>query len=252
MLDRTLWHGKYRRSSVPSFPCSRCKNGRLIFQRETLQAKEPKWSEADHDNPYYDPDFDTERFTAFAICDRGDCGDVVAIAGYIDFEEADDPHHGFYNIRVLSPEIMHPPPAIINIPDGTPDAVKEELELSFQLFWSDFGSCATRVRTSVERLMDHYGVPKYQLVKKKGGGKQRRRLDLYTRIKRFCTVAKNVVHEDHLHAIRAVGNLGTHDGTMDRDVILDAYEVYEHALQEMIARKSTQIKKLAAKLRKMK
>jgi hypothetical protein len=61
-----------------------------------------------HDDDFHDHDFDTERFVAFAICDHAGCGDVLAMAGYLDFVEVDSPH-GFHNIRVLPPEIMHFP-----------------------------------------------------------------------------------------------------------------------------------------------
>ncbi|WP_439356691.1 DUF4145 domain-containing protein [Bradyrhizobium sp. DASA03007] len=90
-------------------------------------------------------------------------------------------------------------------PEKTPELVAQELQTSFQHYWSDLGSCASRMRTSVERLMDHFGVPKSTLVKRAGGGRRRQRIDLYVRIEKFCAAAKNLVHQDSLHAIRTVG-----------------------------------------------
>lgn len=106
------------------------------------------------------------------------------------------------------------------------------------------------MRTSIERLMDHFGIPKTTLVRKAGGGRRRKRIDLYVRIETFCAAAKNVVHQDSLHAIRTVGNLGTHGDDISPELVLDAYEVYEHALNELIGRRSAQIKALAKKLKK--
>jgi hypothetical protein len=53
-----------------------------------------------------------------------------------------------------------------------------------------------------------------------------------------------------VHALRIVGNLGTHRDVLDRTELLDAFEVYEHALEELVGKKSAQIAKLAKKLKK--
>jgi hypothetical protein len=206
----------------------------LLLRKYDVQ--EPQWSKEDHD-------YDTERFVGFAVCDRADCGDVVSVAGEIDVVEIDT-DQGMYNQRVLQP--------MFQVPTEMPEAVALELQTSFQHYWSDLGSCASRLRTSVERLMDHFGIAKTELVKKSGGGRRRKRVDLYKRIERFCSAAKNVVHQDSLHAIRTVGNLGTHGDDLSSDLVLDAYEVYGHALNEIVGRRSAQIRSLARKLKKAK
>jgi hypothetical protein len=75
-------------------------------------------------------------------------------------------------------------------------------------------------------------------------------LDLAARIDKFIAATGDLVHKDHLHALRVVGNLGTHNNSLERNEVLEAFEVYEHALAELIGKKSTQISKLAKKLSK--
>lgn len=133
-----------------------------------------------------------------------------------------------------------------------PEPVKAELELAFQIFWSDTGACATKIRTSVERLMDHFKVARFKRMKDPKNptkpGKLKR-LDLFARIERFIASTGAVVHKDHLHALRVVGNLGTHQNELTRADLLEAFEVYEHALGELVGKKSAQISKLAKKLK---
>jgi hypothetical protein len=50
------------------------------------------------------------------------------------------------------------------------------------------------------------------------------------------------------YALRVAGNLGTHNNTITRTEMLDAFEIYEHALSELIDKKSAQIDKLAKQM----
>lgn len=155
---------------------------------------------------------------------------------------------------LLKPMSMFPAPPIIKFPEKTPGPVAHELDLAFQFYWSDYGACASKIRTSVERLMDHFKVAKFRIAKdpKKPSKKGRMRpIDLASRIDRFISTTGKVVHKDHLHALRVVGNLGTHNNTLTRTELLDAFDIYEHALDELIGKKSSQINAAAKKLSKM-
>jgi hypothetical protein len=148
---------------------------------------------------------------------------------------------------------MYPPPPIISLPKNIPAPVREELEFAFQFYWGDYGACATKIRTSVERLMDHFKVAKFRVAKdqrRPNAPGKLKPLDLSARIDKFISATGSVVHKDHLHALRIVGNLGTHNNALNRGELLDAFEIYEHALSELIDKKSAQIGKLAKKLRK--
>jgi hypothetical protein len=93
--------------------------------------------------------------------------------------------------------------------------------------------------------MDHFKVSKF----KRAGGKLKP-MALYSRIEAFITKNGKVVHKDQLHALRVVGNLGTHNNAATRSDVLEAFQIYEHALDELIGKKSDVIAKLAKKLKK--
>jgi len=51
-----------------------------------------------------------------------------------------------------------------------------------------------------------------------------------------------------LNALRFVGNVGSHEEVLERDVLLDAFEIYEHILEELIGKLPEAIQALAAAL----
>ena len=181
------------------------------------------------------------------------CGQIVAVLGETSVETVPQEDGDWGYESLLRPRSMYPAPPIIKSPEDTPKEIRIELALSFQMFWSDPGSCATKIRTSVERLMDHFGVTKMRIAKDaKNPSKpgKMKPLDLSARIDKFISTTGNAVHKDHLHALRRIGNLGTHMNTLSRGELLDTYEVYEHALEELIGKKSAKIARLAKRLAK--
>jgi hypothetical protein len=134
-----------------------------------------------------------------------------------------------------------PGPRIIQIPSETPDTVGKEIAKAFELFWLDPGGCANRLRVSVERLLDHFKVKKLDIQK----GKKQRTYSLNDRIGMFKK------EEDLLHALRVIGNLGSH-GTATRRALLDAFDIYHDVLQALLSTRRVSIAALAKKVRKTK
>ena len=50
--------------------------------------------------------------------------------------------------------------------------------------------------------------------------------------------------------MRVVGNLGTDNNAATRSDVIEAFQIYEHAQDELIGKKSDVIAKLAKKLKK--
>lgn len=244
-IDRTLLIERFSRSDVPSYVCPTCKKGTLEFDGKSIFVAEPAYSVAMHGEDWWDPEHVIERFTMMLKCNLKKCGEQVAVSGRCSVEEVPDGDDSWSYESFLVPLFMFPAPPIIRTPEEIPHEVKEQLEMSFQIFWRDAGACATKIRTSVERLMDHYGVAKY----KRERGKLKP-LALYARIEKFIAATGEVLHQDHLHALRAIGNLGTHSSMLTRADLLETYEVYEHFLDEVVDKKSKSIAKKAKKLRK--
>ena len=51
-------------------------------------------------------------------------------------------------------------------------------------------------------------------------------------------------------ALKSLGNTGTHEGQVTREDVLDAFEIIEHALAELIDRRTAKVAALARKLSK--
>jgi hypothetical protein len=226
----------------------------LILDQKTLATEETESSKSNHKHEEWEPEWIDERFVCLLRCTSTRCGEIVAVSGKISVEpNYDDEDDDWSYEGLLEPRSMYPPPPIISLPVNVPGPVKEELELAFQFYWGDYGACATKVRTSVERLMDHFKVAKFRIAKdhkKPNAAGKMVPLDLSTRIDKFVSATGALVHKDHLHALRVVGNLGTHKNTLTRTEMLEAFEVYEHALEELVGKKSAQINRVAKKLSK--
>ena len=138
--------------------------------------------------------------------------------------------------QLLRPRAMFPGPPIIALPSELPSDVRREAETSFQLF-RDLGASASRLRTSVERVLDHFKIPST----KAGGGF----LTLNDRIKEFKK--NDPDHGDTFDALRHVGNVGTHLDELKREALLDAYEIYEDALDELFSKQKHKAKIAALK-----
>lgn len=61
---------------------------------------------------------------------------------------------------------------------------------------------------------------------------------------------KNAILGGHLMALKWLGNAGSHDGSLNKDDLLDAFEVLDHVLAEIIDERSERVAALAAAMAK--
>ncbi len=195
-----------------------------------------------HIDENWDPDWIQYTFTAWGQCQHSSCNQRFAISGTggvgPEVGEEGEMQWGDYFL----PAACHPMPSIIGLPDKCPDNVKRELESSFALFWSHPEACAGRIRVALELLMDHVGVPREKTDSK---GKERL-LDLHARIDLYT--AGNVEAGTQLMALKWLGNAGSHGNAVSKTDLLDAFEVLEHVLLEILDKRSEKVAMLAKKL----
>ena len=113
------------------------------------------------------------------------------------------------------------------MPDNkaVPDDMKQAVAASFSVFWSNLDSCANRLRTAIELLLDGIGVVR------KVNPNVMKELTLQQRIERIGSAQYPHV-QNMLQAIKLVGNDGSHDlGQAPREDILVCYEILEHVLE---------------------
>jgi hypothetical protein len=167
-------------------------------------------------------------------CNIDTCGEIVIFSGDAPvkmFAGEDDWEYS----DTLRPHAVFPAPPIIKIDAQTPDAVTAQITESFSLFWTDMAACANRLRASVETLLNELKIPT-QGTSKKGKVYD---LNLSQRIDEFKKLDPS--QAPTLDALRVVGNVGSHEGTLIQGTILDAYRIYEDALAEIFGKRTATI-----------
>ena len=248
-IDRSIWQRHVDEHFSNSYPCPRCNKGQVRRGDNQVVLVEPHHSKREHGSDDWDPDWIQMSFTTMLICDNTNCGEVVAVSGRAGVEHYS--HYGYdggpdesgYSTW-LQPISMFPAPPLFPIAKTLPRKVKEELELAFQLFWTDRSASTSRLRTSLERVLDDQGVATSEPDK---SGKLRR-LTLFERIDRFEKGSKDADIAESMTAMRIVGNLGTHGDEVVEGDYFDLLDVYEDALSEIYDQKSAKLKAKKAAL----
>jgi len=166
-MNRALWSQRITAFSCPPFPCPTCKKGVFSLIPNSLvyletaasklaRIKEENWS-------IYETDF---RFSARLKCGRATCGDEAVIVGVGGVEEQPS-QEGWEPSEYFVPKFCLPMPDIISIPDKCPPPISEELRASFALFWADPAAAANRTRTTLEHIMNHFGIARSRLTVKR-------------------------------------------------------------------------------------
>jgi len=237
-IDRNIWKGNLTPTGKINWPCPSCNLPRLKLVPDSLHKIESRASLLEHDEGSWEPDFISGRFICLLKCE--DCNESLAIVGdwWIDEgevwnEEISDVDFDYFD--TFKPSFVSVPPPIIELPKTLPDDVKEQLTKSFQMFWTDAESCANRVRASVEKLLDHLKIRRKRIAK---SGK-RVALSLHERIEDFKSKDNSL--GENLMAVKWLGNAGSHSSSIQKDDLLDGYEILEHVLSEIYTQRTKRI-----------
>lgn len=238
-MKRELWTRSISKTYAPPWPCPACKHGTLRLQPSSLKAVETLGSRRAHGDPDWDPDWITYVFTAWLKCTDPRCGQEVAVSGSGGVEPTYDSEEGQSWEDAFTPKSLQPMPDVIELPQKCPEPVSAELRAAFRVIWLDSGSAANHLRSAVERLMDHVGIKAVA----DGNGRPR---PLHQRLLDFRQVEETL--GDQLLALKWLGNTASHGSEIKGSEVLDALEIIEHVLQEVVTQRSNRIAKLAAEL----
>jgi hypothetical protein len=244
-INRRLWKDCF--VNVPSYPCPECSDGRLSIERETLSVIETGPSLELHEHEAWDPDWIRKSFSALLRCNNPACGEIVSVGGKVSVEQdySDPEERDYYDL--FYPAYFYPALPIFRVPNNCPASVASELELSFSHFWTDTGASANRLRTATEALLTDRRIPRTTVNKQK----KRIALTLHSRIEKFAQSNKEAA--EMLMAIKWIGNSGSHDSwAMDRDSLLNGFELFEHVLELLYERRADRLKRTAADITKRK
>ncbi len=252
VVKRNVWQQHIREATTqafPKYPCPRCADGHLRVRVDGFQLVETEASKKARDFEEWEPEWIEERFTALLDCDEANCGELVVIAGdsvVMPIEDEDGEGFGWGLASMLRPRSMVPAAPIIPISTKLPASVSSELRLAFGLYWVDFGACISRLRTSLENLLDE------KLISREGtkGNGDTYRLTLNKRIELYEQQYTDSASAESMQALRVVGNLGAHGDHVSQENLFDALDVYEDALLEIYEQKTAKLaaKKAALKL----
>jgi hypothetical protein len=235
-MNRALWEKAMTDEWVP-WLCPSCGEGQLKIEGKRIITYETKASEDARSEPDFSPDWVTYRFASVLRCDSMTCGENVAVLGTGSNEQIPDPEDGSWYVR-LSPLYFEPPLQIVRIPEKFPENVRQELLSAFSLFWCHTGSASNRIRTAIELLLTHLKVRSFHFDK----NAKRERLTLHARILLFRRVNEQLA--DHMMAIKWLGNEGSHPGSLSKEDLLDAFELVEDLLEQLLDNRKKRISRM--------
>lgn len=244
-MDRSLWKRELSKYSCPPWPCPVCRKGTTAIVKDSLIFKETvpsARSRQNEDEDFVVPELIEFVFTAWARCTHPSCQQEFAISGTGGFAPQYISEDDWDYEEYFVPKVCLPMPDIIELPPRCPEDVTLELKAAFSLFWSHQAACASRIRVALEYLMNHIGIPK----RKKGGNGKFFDLTLHARIDAFAK--KDPTIGSQLMALKWLGNTGSHDSNVSATDLIDAFEILEHALREVIGGHSAKVAALAKKL----
>lgn len=243
-MNRSLWKQPITDDALPPWQCPVCNLGVFRIIPKSLRHEETTPSKQLHSDEEWEPFWIQTVFTTWGQCDNKKCAQFVAIAGKGGVDETGNVYEeGPQFTEAFRPMSCQPMPRIIELPPKTPEKIVEELEASFRSFWNDTTATANHIRTAVEHLMTFVRITR----RTKKGNKFIYR-NLHQRIEAFSI--KNSIIGSQLMAIKWLGNSGSHGEEIEKHDLLDAFEIIEHVLDELLTKKSAHFSKLATDLTK--
>ncbi len=169
------------------------------------------------------------------------------MSGYGGVEEHEYPgddeieSHTSYDEYYL-PKCMVPMADMFDIPAKCPKEVSQQLRRAFSLFWLDTSAAAGRIRVALELLMDHLKIKR----RCRQSNRKFRNLTLHERIGIFQTAEPALGPQ--LMALKWLGNTGSHESVLTPKDLLDAFELLDHVLTELIDQRSKKVMVLAKQI----
>ncbi|MDC7711659.1 DUF4145 domain-containing protein [Vogesella indigofera] len=220
--------------AFPAYPCSNCETGILRLEPDGLC----HWVDADTKR-YLEVLYDEMRvyhFKAKLKCTA--CDEIHHVLGYGEIDFVFDPDGEEYfdedvghqmqtrKVMRLIPNNFFPAPPLLRLrPEHKDEEFAKALRQSFQLFWIDPASCANKIRTAMEYLLD---CPPFEIETKDKNGDE---LDFNNRLQKL-----NASHADYFgqfNALRWLGNSGTHELSVKRSDVLKAYGVIDSIFHQL-------------------
>src|SRR5699024_827070 len=154
------------------------------------------------------------------ICNNTECKDKIAVVGRKKIEskvlyELDGTPYQDYS-EAYMPKYFHPTIIFFQIPENCPNKISLQVKKAFSSYWNDISSSANKIRKALELIMNERGVKKARL---------------HHRIKAFEKKEPEI--SESLMALKWVGNIGSHTGSIEKEDILKTFQVLHFSLVKL-------------------
>lgn len=244
MINRELWKNQSFQN-INRYPCPYCNTGILTgINKPIIEITNSGKEYAEHNYPYGI----SHIFSGLLKCSNDKCNDVVAVIGEyltdIDASFQNDYNEYIENyINLFQPKFFYPNLKLFPIVKEIPSNVKDLINEAFALYFSDYSSCANKIRTAIETILDDLKIDRTYMNPK---NEKVRILSLHKRIEIY--EKENPDLAKLLMAMKIIGNEGSHSTTTSIDNLLDAFEILEHFIENVYSKNSERIKELADKI----
>lgn len=239
MIDRKHWERRSFWSHNPVvYKCPECFQGSLRLMKPQGQITAIGiWEQKNSA-----PNGIEKIFSTFLKCELKDCGFVATMSGvartksrYID-EETHSVRFG----TVYYPKYCHPNLRLFELGVEVPKEIRQEIDVSFTHYFNDLSSCANRIRTSIELILNDIKAQKKFRDKK---GNLKKIPNLHQRIIKFEKRNKRL--SKLMLAVKFIGNEGSHIGNVEIEDVIDAYIILEQLIELIYIKNHKRIEEIA-------
>lgn len=243
-MNRELWKPKTFEKGG-KYPCPKCFNGFLVgTDKIVFELTEGGKEMRQHRYPYGVENV----FSGILRCSDSNCNELISVNGllltdilveYID----DNGVHFEKELREYKPKFFYPNLRMFKLSKDIPEDISRLIDESFSLYFTDNNSCANKIRTAIERMLDDLKAPKKRLNKK---GLYTPIKILHQRIEHFSKRKPRICKL--LMALKIIGNEGSHTMNLNDNDILDAFEILELLIEIIYTKNNTRIELLAERI----
>ena len=235
-MNRKIWEDKILHNGL--FPCPKCFSGNIIGLNKISQITEEGKELSKHNYPYGIENL----FCGILKCNR--CNEIVSVNGSLltEITEEIPLPDGNYEIKELSiskPMFFYPNLRMFSLSKEIPKPVIKQVDLAFSYYFHDNNSCANKIRTAIEVILDDIKAP----LKKFSNGRLRPIPNLHQRIENYRKSKPRLCQL--LLALKVIGNEGSHNSKTETKDLLDAFEILELALDTLYLKSTKRIEALA-------
>ncbi len=233
MINRELYKGYFTQDDMSKWQCPACNSGSLqVIQDKFLQEHNSETEINYHEDWFHAPEMITYTFTALLFCTNPRCKEVVTCSGTGCVEREQDSHEDSRYIEYFKPFFFYPSLNIFQIPEKTPEKVKQSIRGSFSLLFKSSSAAANKIRSALECLLI------------KIDRKQANEMTLHRRIELLGEEHQKI--KDFCLAVKWLGNAGSHcNDNMTIDDVFDGYDILSFILEELYDNKHEKLTAMA-------